>query len=108
MTTGGLCLSQTRRTSGGSLAIPAEVIFPSFISFQALAMLYFDQLDPFRLGEYRINHLSSSKRLYHPSIQPKHRASSRAWRDGNCSLFGGGLSVTNSAATLVAWCFSSH
>ena len=73
----------------GSLACPAGVIFPSFISFQALAVLYFDQLDPFRLGEYRITHLSSSKRLYHPSIQPKHRASSRAWRDGNLSFFGG-------------------
>src|SRR5438445_12666998 len=103
MTTGGLCPSQTRRTSGGSLALPAEVIFPSFISFQALAMLYFDQLDPFRLGEYRINHLSSSKRLYHPSIQPKHRASSRAWPDGSLTYFSGRWCIPNRAVISVAW-----
>jgi len=91
MTTGGLCLSQTRRTSGGSLAIPTGVIFPSLISFQDPRYVILRPVGPLSPRRIPYHHLSSSKRLYHPSIQPKHRASSRAWRDGNLSFFGGCL-----------------
>src|SRR3989442_15394249 len=88
---GGLCLSQTRRTSGGSLAIPTGVIFPSLISFQDPRYVILRPVGPLSPRRIPYHHLSSSKRLYHPSIQPKHRASSRAWQDGNLSFFGGRL-----------------
>src|SRR5438093_10141618 len=84
----GLYFSQTTRTSLGNFATPAGVILFSLSNFHAVAMLYLDQLDPFRLGVYLITHRSVSMGLNHPSIQPKQSASSRAAREGNFSFFG--------------------
>src|SRR2546427_2965163 len=85
----GLYFSQTTRTSLGNFATPAGVILFSLSKFHAVAMLYLDQLDPFRLGVYLITHWSSSIGLNHPSIQPKQRASSEGIaRRESCVLRG--------------------